>query len=68
MPPTRTRTGPEVLRVVWLPGTDRLHGTCHCGAATVAEDPGAVWDWLLGHPDGHDPGPARAAAPERSPR
>ena len=30
--PTRMLTGPGVLRVVWLPGSDQLQGTCHCGA------------------------------------
>ncbi|WP_327102768.1 hypothetical protein [Nonomuraea glycinis] len=52
--PTRMLTGPGVLRVVWLPGSDLLRGTCHCGAAYLAEGPVEVWDWLLGHPVGHD--------------
>ncbi|MDN5914983.1 MAG: hypothetical protein L0I76_07730 [Pseudonocardia sp.] len=56
MRPTRMLTGPGVLRVVWLPGSDRLLGTCHCGAETVADDPVDVWNWLLGHPRGHDQG------------
>jgi hypothetical protein len=42
---------PRVLRVSWLPGSDRLRGRCHCGAETEAEDPVAVWAWLLAHPD-----------------
>ncbi|MEV4014999.1 hypothetical protein AB0J35_31320 [Nonomuraea angiospora] len=42
-----------LLRVVWLPGSDLLQGTCHCGAAHVAEGPVEVWEWLLGHPTGH---------------
>jgi hypothetical protein len=41
----------QVLRVDWLPGSDRLHGRCHCGAETEAEDPVAMWEWLLAHPD-----------------
>ncbi|MFB7240887.1 hypothetical protein ACFCYX_00260 [Streptomyces populi] len=48
-------TGPagEVHRVTWLPGTDVLHGTCHCGAEHTAEDPVAMWEWMLAHPEGH---------------
>ncbi|MEV4581250.1 hypothetical protein AB0K16_49255 [Nonomuraea jabiensis] len=42
-----------LLRVVWLPGSDLLQGTCHCGAVHVAEGPVEVWEWLLGHPTGH---------------
>jgi hypothetical protein len=48
-----TLRGPGVLRVVWIPGSDRLLGTCHCGATHVADGPVEVWDWLLGHPVGH---------------
>ncbi|MFD5655159.1 hypothetical protein [Streptomyces sp. NPDC127039] len=44
----------EVYRVDWLPGTDVLHGTCHCGAEHSAEDPVAMWEWMLAHPQGHD--------------
>jgi hypothetical protein len=46
-------TGGQVYRIVWSPGSDRLHGTCHCGAEQVAEDPVRMWEWLLAHPD-HD--------------
>jgi hypothetical protein len=53
--PTRMLTGPGVLRVVWLPGSDQLQGTCHCGAVHVADGPVEVWDWLLAHPVGHGP-------------
>jgi hypothetical protein len=53
--PTRMLTGPGVLRVVWLPGSDRLQGTCHCGAVHVADGPVEVWEWLLAHPVGHEP-------------
>ena len=56
--PTRMLTGPGVLRVVWLPGSDQLQGTCHCGAVHVADGPVEVWDWLLAHPVGHEPQPA----------
>ena len=56
--PTRMLTGPTVLRVVWLPGSDQLQGTCHCGAVHVADGPVEVWDWLLAHPVGHGPQPA----------
>ena len=52
--------GDRVMRVNWLPGSDRLRGRCHCGAVAEAEDPVAMWEWLLAHPD-H---PAGAAAPE----
>jgi hypothetical protein len=50
-------TGRSVLRVVWLPGSDRLQGTCHCGAVHIADGPIEVWEWLLAHPVGHDPAP-----------
>ena len=42
-----------VFRIEWVPGTDRLLGTCHCGAAAEAEDPVRMWHWLLAHPT-HD--------------
>ncbi|MEU9664344.1 hypothetical protein AB0E25_01935 [Streptomyces bobili] len=45
----------EVYRIAWLPGTDVLHGTCHCGAAHAAQDPVQMWEWMLGHPEGHRP-------------
>ena len=48
-----TLHGETVYRIHWRPGTDVLHGTCHCGAEQSAEDPVALWDWLLGHPEGH---------------
>ncbi len=53
MEPIRMLTGRAVLRVVWLPGSDRLQGTCHCGAVHVAEGPVEVREWLLAHPEGH---------------
>jgi hypothetical protein len=43
--------GGTVNRITWLPGTDRLLGTCHCGAMGEAEDPVAMWQWLLAHPE-----------------
>lgn len=48
------RTG-EVYRVDWLPGTDLLHGTCHCGCEHTAQDPVEMWEWMLAHPRGHEP-------------
>jgi hypothetical protein len=50
-----------VLRVDWLPGSDRLHGRCSCGAQTEGEDPVAMWEWLQAHPD--HPGGDAAPAP-----
>ena len=47
-----------VHRIVWAPGSDRLHGICHCGAEHVADDPVQMWQWLLAHPD-HDTADAR---------
>ncbi|MFC9126286.1 MULTISPECIES: hypothetical protein [Streptomyces] len=46
------RTG-EVYRIDWLPGTDVLHGTCHCGREHTAQDPVEMWEWMLAHPQGH---------------
>lgn len=43
--------GERVMRVNWLPGSDRLRGRCHCGAESEAEDPVEMWEWLLAHPD-----------------
>ncbi len=51
--PTAMLAGATVLRVVWVPGTDRLRGFCWCGATQEAEDPVALWEWLLEHPDSH---------------
>lgn len=51
--PDRVPAGTARIRVVWLPGDDRLRGTCHCGSEVVAEGPVEVWTWLLAHPDGH---------------
>ncbi|MEV8308272.1 hypothetical protein AB0P36_13135 [Streptomyces flavidovirens] len=49
-------TGEGVFRIHWVLGTDRLLAVCHCGAQREFEDPVQLWDWLLGHPDGHRPG------------
>jgi len=53
----------RVTRVGWMPGSDRLHGRCHCGAQTEAEDPVALWEWLAAHPAHPGTGPVPAAAP-----
>ncbi|WP_329544403.1 hypothetical protein [Streptomyces sp. NBC_01356] len=45
----------EIYRIDWVPGTDILHGTCHCGAEHAAQDPIEMWEWMLGHPEGHEP-------------
>ena len=63
--------GERVHRIHWVLGTDWLRAVCHCGAERLFDDPVELWDWLLGHPDGHapavvpaptwpDPAPARA--------
>jgi hypothetical protein len=48
-------TGP-VYRVFWVPGTDELRATCHCRAVRSFDDPIELWEWLLAHPVGHEPG------------
>jgi hypothetical protein len=48
--PAGSPAGRKVNRITWLPGTDRLAGTCHCGASAEADDPAAMWNWLLAHP------------------
>ncbi|MEW1843821.1 hypothetical protein AB0392_38255 [Nonomuraea angiospora] len=58
--------GPALLHVVWLPGSDLLRGTCHCGAVHVAEGPVEVWEWLLGHPTGHNT-PTDPTSPDPAP-
>ncbi|WP_181139966.1 hypothetical protein [Streptomyces sp. Ru71] len=40
----------EVYRIEWVPGTDTLHGTCHCGREHTGQDPVEMWAWLLDHP------------------
>ncbi|MER5339386.1 hypothetical protein ABT030_03415 [Streptomyces mirabilis] len=49
----------EIYRIDWIPGTDVLHGTCHCGAEQSAQDPIEMWEWMLGHPEGHGPRESR---------
>ncbi|NUP50884.1 MAG: hypothetical protein HOW97_26770 [Catenulispora sp.] len=44
----------EVYRIDWVPGSDLLHGVCHCGAEHLASDPIAMWEWMLAHPLGHE--------------
>ncbi|GAA0412365.1 hypothetical protein GCM10009530_76130 [Microbispora corallina] len=53
-----TAGGRAVYRIHWAPGTDNLRAVCFCGAEEEFEDPVALWDWLLGHPEGHNPRPA----------
>ncbi|MFW2237544.1 hypothetical protein ACVH9Z_02555 [Rhodococcus opacus] len=55
--------GANVMRIVWLPGSDLLEGECHCGARHVAEEPATLWEWLLAHPEGHHPEPPVPATP-----
>ncbi|WP_328751826.1 hypothetical protein OHT57_40510 [Streptomyces sp. NBC_00285] len=45
----------EIYRIDWLPGTDTLHGTCHCGREHTSQDPIEMWEWMLAHPNGHSP-------------
>ncbi len=67
--PTRMLTGRSVYRIVWQLNTDVLVGYCWCGQSHEAQEPIALWDWLLAHPDTHPdcgspapfaPGPDRA--------
>lgn len=62
--PAGAGPGETVYRVVWVPGTDLLLAVCHCGAEREFDDPVALWQWLLAHPEGHrgDVGPASAPA------
>ncbi|MFG1923136.1 hypothetical protein [Cryptosporangium sp. NPDC048952] len=57
----------RVLRVEWIPGTDRLSGRCHCGAESEADDPVVMWEWLLAHPDHPSGGPGETPAPPAPP-
>ncbi|MBP2366571.1 hypothetical protein [Pseudonocardia parietis] len=50
--------GRRVHRIHWVLGTDLLCAVCHCGAEQLFDDPVVLWEWLLGHPDGHHPGVA----------
>jgi hypothetical protein len=55
--PNQVLDGERVLRVNWLPGSDRLRGLCFCGAEAEASDPNEMWEWLLAHPDHPAGGP-----------
>ncbi|OLT16184.1 hypothetical protein BJF78_14995 [Pseudonocardia sp. CNS-139] len=57
------RGGDRVYRIHWVLGADRLRGVCHCGSERIFDDPVELWEWLLAHPDGHEPGDVRAAGP-----
>ncbi|MPQ98838.1 hypothetical protein GB931_13095 [Modestobacter sp. I12A-02628] len=61
--PAEVLPGERVLRVSWLPGSDRLRGSCHCGAESEADDPIAMWEWLLAHPDHPAAGPEAPPEP-----
>lgn len=50
--------GGRVHRIHWVLGTDRLRAVCHCSAEREFDDPVELWDWLLGHPVGHDASPS----------
>jgi hypothetical protein len=63
--PARMLHGDTVFRIDWVLGTDLLRGVCHCHAERESEDPVELWEWLLAHPEGHEP-PA-AAEPVREP-
>ncbi|WP_203779804.1 hypothetical protein [Actinoplanes philippinensis] len=56
-----------MLRVTWLPGDDRLRGRCHCGAQAEADEPVAMWEWLLAHPDHPAGGPVSLDPPAARP-
>jgi hypothetical protein len=66
-PPRQVLAGERVLRVNWLPGSDRLRGRCHCGAETEGEDPVEMWEWLLAHPDHPAGGPGGPRVPAELP-
>ncbi|MFR9801470.1 hypothetical protein ACL02T_04090 [Pseudonocardia sp. RS010] len=60
--------GDRVYRIHWVLGTDRLRAVCHCGSERIFEDPVELWEWLLAHPDGHEPTDTGAGpAPTREP-
>lgn len=49
--------GERVYRIHWVLLTDRLRAVCYCDAERIFEEPIELWEWLLAHPDGHDPVP-----------
>jgi hypothetical protein len=55
--------GDGIVRVHWVLGTDRLRAVCHCGADRLFDDPVALWDWVLAHPEGHGPGSGDGRGP-----
>lgn len=64
--PLEVLDGERVMRVGWLPGSDRLRGRCHCGAEAEGEDPVGMWEWLLAHP-AHPAGGPGEQAPRQLP-
>ena len=62
--PAGVLPGERVLRVGWLPGSDRLVGRCHCGAQSEADDPILLWEWLQAHPDHPGAGPGLPEPPD----
>ncbi|MCE3554356.1 hypothetical protein LWC33_23230 [Pseudonocardia sp. RS11V-5] len=59
--------GDRVYRIHWVLGTDRLRAVCHCGSERIFEDPVELWEWLLAHPDGHEPAAVPAPSPGPAP-
>jgi hypothetical protein len=57
-------TGGRLYRIQWVPGTDTLRGSCHCGAERTAEEPVELWEWLLAHPLDHRPAERLRAVPD----
>jgi hypothetical protein len=57
--------GDAINRIHWRLGTDWLVGVCHCGAEHESDDPVELWEWLLGHPEGHQPRQPDAHGPAR---
>ncbi|WP_377267061.1 hypothetical protein [Peterkaempfera sp. SMS 1(5)a] len=55
--------GDTVHRVVWIPGTDRLHGWCWYGTEQESDDPVELWEWPLAHPDAHSDPPTAPPPP-----
>ena len=70
-PPREVLDGERVMRVNWVPGSDRLRGRCSLRRRERGRRPGRMWEWLLAHPDhprgGSDrPGPTRASRRPRT--
>ena len=62
--PREVLAGDRVIRVGWLPRSDRLRGSCHCGAEAEAGDPLLLWEWLLAHPQHPSSGPDLPEPPD----